>query len=286
MEIVYERRGEGPPLVLLHGVGHRWQGWAPVLDRLASERDVIALDLPGFGASPPLPPGRPYTPNTVLEVLADFFDRLGLGRPHIAGNSLGGLLSLEAADRGLVSSATALSPAGFFTKPEMLWAATVLRLSRLGTRLPEQWLSRLARDPRRRRAMYGLIYGHPERLDLEELLADGRALRDCTGFKPVIRAGSSVRFTGTCEGVPVTIAWGTRDRLLPPIQMMRAQQRLPKARFVWLPDCGHVPMGDDPELVAEVLLEGSSVPLLEPADGARSRRETTGTAAEDVEQAS
>jgi len=280
VDIVYERRGEGPPLVLLHGVGHRWQGWLPVLDRLASERDVIALDLPGFGASPPLPPGRPYTLDTVLDVLAGFFDRLGLGRPHIAGNSLGGLLALEAADRGLVSSATALSPAGFFTTPEMLWAATVLSVSRLGARLPEQWLRRLTRDPRRRRLAYGLIYGRPERLDPEELLADGRALRDCTGFAPVIRAGTAVRFTGTCEEVPVTIAWGTRDRLLLPIQAMRAQQRLPKARFVWLRDCGHVPMGDDPELVAEVLLEGSSVPLREPAGDA------AGTAAEGVERAS
>ncbi|WP_119727979.1 alpha/beta fold hydrolase [Thermomonospora amylolytica] len=286
MEIVYERRGEGPPLVLLHGIGHRWQAWAPVMDRLARERDVVAVDLPGFGASPPLPAGRPYTLDVVLEILAGFFDRLGLGRPHIAGNSLGGLFSLEAADRGLVSSATVLSPAGFYTRPELVWATTVLRASRLGTRLPEWLLGRLARDPRRRRAMFGMIYGHPDRLDLAELLADGRALRDCAGFEPTIRAGGSVRFAGSCAGVPVTIAWGTRDRLLLPIQMMRAQQRLPEARFVWLPDCGHVPMGDDPELVARVLLEGSDVPLLEPKDGAGpGRRTVVGTADVDVEDA-
>jgi pimeloyl-ACP methyl ester carboxylesterase len=264
VDIVFERRGEGPPLVLLHGIGHRWQAWEPVMDRLARERDVIAVDLPGFGASPPLPAGLPYTVDTVLSVMAELFEEFGLVRPHIAGNSLGGLFSLEAADRGLVSSATVLSPAGFYTAPELRWATTVLRASRLAARTPEPLIDLLARSPKRRRAMFGMIYGHPDRLDLAELLADARALRDCAGFEPTVRAGGGVRFAGACADVPVTVAWGTRDRLLLPIQALRAQQRLPNARFVWLPDCGHVPMGDNPELVAEVLLEGSSGPLLEP----------------------
>ncbi|MFD1048194.1 alpha/beta fold hydrolase, partial [Kibdelosporangium lantanae] len=59
MEINYERRGSGTPLVLLHGIGHRWQAWEPVLDRLALHHDVIAVDLPGFGLSPSLP--EPYS---------------------------------------------------------------------------------------------------------------------------------------------------------------------------------------------------------------------------------
>ena len=265
MNIAFERRGEGPPLVLVHGIGHRRQGWKPVMDLLAKEREVIAIALPGFGASPPLPQGTPYTVDTMMSALAEFFAEQNLGRPHIAGNSLGGLFSLEAADRGLVSSATALSPAGFFKGPELRWAATVLRTSRLAAHAPQPLIGLLARSHRLRRAMFGLIYGHPEHLPLEDLLGDARALRDCTGFEPVLRAGRGVRFTGTCEGVPVTVAWGTRDRLLLPIQALRAQQRLPHARFVWLPDCGHVPMGDDPELIAKVLLEGSSAPLLEPA---------------------
>ena len=45
MDIVFERRGDGPPLLLMHGIGHRWQAWEPVLDLLAAERDVIAVDL-------------------------------------------------------------------------------------------------------------------------------------------------------------------------------------------------------------------------------------------------
>ncbi|RAY11254.1 alpha/beta hydrolase [Actinomadura craniellae] len=271
MDIAFERRGDGPPLVLLHGIGHRWQAWEPVMGRLSAEREVIAVDLPGFGASPPLPPGARYDLDTIMDVLAEFFGKLGLDRPHIAGNSLGGLFALEAADRNLVGSATALSPAGFFTAPELLYASSVLRFSRLAARVPDGVLARLASTPRRRKAVFGMIYGHPDRLSIETLAEDARVLRECVGFEPTLRTGRRVRFRGACADVPVTIAWGTRDRLLLPIQALRAQQRLPGARFVWLADCGHVPMGDDPDLVAKVLLEGSATarvaPAAEPAVG-------------------
>jgi pimeloyl-ACP methyl ester carboxylesterase len=53
------RGGEGEPLVLIHGIGSRWQMWEPVLEGLVAHRDVIALDLPGFGVSPMPRPGRP-----------------------------------------------------------------------------------------------------------------------------------------------------------------------------------------------------------------------------------
>ena len=54
MGLAFERTGSGPPLVLLHGVGHRRQAWHAVLDRLTPHRDVILVDLPGHGESPPL----------------------------------------------------------------------------------------------------------------------------------------------------------------------------------------------------------------------------------------
>ncbi|TDB92988.1 alpha/beta fold hydrolase [Actinomadura sp. 7K534] len=261
MDIVFERRGDGPPLVLLHGIGHRRQGWSPVLDLLAAERDVIAVDLPGFGDSPPLPPGTPYTLDAVLDVLMGTLAGLGVEKPHIAGNSLGGLFALEAADRGLVSSATALSPAGFFNAVELRYAAAVLRASRLGARVPETFLTRLASSPRRRNAMFGMVYGRPDLIDMETLAGDARAMREARGFDATLRAGRTTRFLGSCADVPVTIAWGTKDRLLLRSQAIRAQRRLPNARFVWLEGCGHVPMADDPPQVAGVLLTGSAHPL-------------------------
>jgi pimeloyl-ACP methyl ester carboxylesterase len=247
VDIVFDRRGDGPPLVLLHGIGHRRQAWDPVMDALAKERDVIAVDLPGFGDSPPLPPGIPYTVDATLDRLTGLFDRLALGRPHIAGNSLGGLFSLVAADRGLVSSATTFSPAGFYNARELAVATAMLRASRRGARLPERTLARLAGSARRRKAMFGMIYGRPELID--------------PGFEPALRAGRQVRFRGACADVPVTIAWGTSDRLLRMGQAVRAQRTLPDARFIWLEGCGHVPMWDAPELVARVLLDGSAHPL-------------------------
>jgi pimeloyl-ACP methyl ester carboxylesterase len=262
VDLVFDRRGDGPPLVLLHGIGHRRQAWEPVTDALAKERDVIAVDLPGFGDSPPLPTGTPYTVDATVGIMADLFDRLGLGRPHIAGNSLGGLFALEAADRGLVSSVTTFSPAGFYNARELAMAAATLRASRRAARLPEALLARLATSPRRRKAMFGMIYGRPDLIDFATLAADARALRDCVGFEPTLRAGRGVRFRGSCADVPVTIAWGVHDRLLRMGQAVRAQRTLPEARFIWLEGCGHVPMWDDPELVAKVLLDGSDHPLV------------------------
>jgi pimeloyl-ACP methyl ester carboxylesterase len=250
--------------VLLHGIGHRWQAWEPVIDLLAAERDVVALDLPGFGASPLPPPETTYNIDTAMGFLGEFFDELNLGRPHIAGNSLGGLFALEAAERGLVSSATALSPAGFFTPLELRYATTTLRASWFAAGVPAPLIRLFARDPRWRKLLFGHIYGRPERLDVETLIADAKALRASPGFIPMLRAGRNLTsFAGTCDRVPVTIAWGTCDRLLRQSQAVRAQQRLPGARFVWLPDCGHVPMGDNPELVTKVLLEGSATALLD-----------------------
>ncbi len=84
-----------------------------------------------------------------------------------------------------------------------------------------------------------------------------RALADAAGFDRTLRATTDRNFRhGQPLGVPVTIAWGEKDRLLLPRQARRAAAELPGARLVGLPDCGHIPTYDDPELVARVILEG------------------------------
>jgi pimeloyl-ACP methyl ester carboxylesterase len=72
----YHRQGTGEPLLLAHGIGSRWQVWLPVLERLAAERDVIAVDLPGYGASPPSPPGTPPGIASLTDALESFLDDL------------------------------------------------------------------------------------------------------------------------------------------------------------------------------------------------------------------
>ncbi|MYU10666.1 alpha/beta fold hydrolase, partial [Streptomyces sp. SID8361] len=144
--VVHERRGAGRPLVLLHGIGHHWQAWEPVLDILSADRDVIAVDLPGFGASDALPDGIPYDLEGVIPVLGALFEALGVTRPDVAGNSLGGLLALELGRVGLVRSVTALSPARFWTEAERRYAFGVLSMMRAGARaLPPPAVAWLAR---------------------------------------------------------------------------------------------------------------------------------------------
>ncbi|MGW3401875.1 alpha/beta fold hydrolase [Streptomyces zhihengii] len=254
----YERAGGGEPLLLLHGIGHHWQAWRPVLEILAAERDVIAVDLPGFGSSRPLPDGLPYDLPTISAALDAFCRELGVERPHVAGNSLGGLLALELGRLGLVRSVTALSPAGFWSQGERRYAFTTLRAMRLGARsVPPPVIERLSRSTAGRAVLVSSIYARPGRLSPEDTVAGTRALREATGFHRTLAAGGSVLFTEDVPEVPVTIAWGERDRLLLRRQGVRAKRTIPGARLVRLPGCGHVPMNDDPALVARVVLDGS-----------------------------
>ncbi|MFE9792637.1 alpha/beta fold hydrolase [Streptomyces goshikiensis] len=254
--VAYERKGAGEPLLLLHGIGHHLQAWHPVTDVLAGQYDVIAVDLPGFGASAPLPEGVPYDLATVAPALGALCAALGVDRPHVAGNSLGGLLALEMGRTGLARSVTALSPAGFWTQGERRYAFTALRAMRAGARaLPRPALERLSRSAAGRAALTSSIYAAPGRRAPEAVVAETVALRDATGFEQTLAAGGSVRFTEDVPGLPVTIAWGVHDRLLLRRQGVRAKHTVPGARLVRLPGCGHVPMHDDPALVSRVVLD-------------------------------
>ncbi|TXS51582.1 alpha/beta hydrolase, partial [Streptomyces sp. t39] len=160
----YERRGGGEPLLLLHGIGHHWQAWQPVLEILAAERDVIAVDLPGFGSSRPLPDGLPYDLPTIAAALDTFCREIGVERPHVAGNSLGGLLALELGRQELVRSVTALSPAGFWSERERVYAFTTLRAMRLAARsMPQPVIERLSRTTAGRAVLVSSIYARPGR---------------------------------------------------------------------------------------------------------------------------
>ncbi|WP_031071407.1 alpha/beta fold hydrolase [Streptomyces sp. NRRL S-118] len=258
LSLEYERAGSGEPLLLLHGIGHHWQAWRPVMDILAAEREVIAVDLPGFGASPALPDGVPYDLPTVGRVLGALCERLDVDRPHVAGNSLGGLLALELGREKRVRSVTALSPAGFWVESERRYAFATLRAMRAGAEsLPVPVIERMSRTATGRAALTSTIYARPGRRSPEAVVAETLALRHASGFHQTLAAGRNVLFTDDLAGLPVTIAWGTRDRLLLRRQGVRAKRVMTGARLVRLPGCGHVPMNDDPALVARVLLDGS-----------------------------
>lgn len=258
MSLAYERQGEGPELVLLHGVGHRRQAWNAVLGLLTPHRTVITVDLPGHGDSPPLNAAGEDPVHAMGEEVVGLLDELGLEKPHVAGNSLGGALALAAGARGRAATVTGLSPAGFWAAPwQFYYTKGVFKAMRAaGERLGPRAAG--LSGSRAGRAVLGAgIVARPSRLSPEQARGDAVAFLRATAALSEVLA-RPVSFTGSVSpDVPVTVAWGAKDRLLPISQASVARERIPHARFVLLPGCGHVPMTDDPELVARVLLEGS-----------------------------
>jgi pimeloyl-ACP methyl ester carboxylesterase len=260
VRLEYHRAGAGPVLVLIHGIGSHWQVWNPVLDKLTPQRDVIALDLPGFGASPPPPLGTRPGVESLTRLVSEFLDGLGLGRPHVAGNSLGGWVALELAKRNRVASATALSPAGFAVGADARWLDQSLRLTIKATRRLAPRARGIMRYRLLRQLVMGQMVAHPLRVPPEDAAAAVRAAAAAPWFEetlPVTVAGN-FKPAGALP-VPVTVAWAERDFLLPRWQARRAARALPGARILTLPGCGHLSPYDDPELVARVLIEGSMV---------------------------
>jgi pimeloyl-ACP methyl ester carboxylesterase len=259
MQLAYDREGSGPPLLLIHGIGSRRGAWKPVVAQLGADRETIAVDLPGFGDSPSLPAGVEPTVEALAGAVAAFAAELGLERPHVVGNSLGGGIALELARRGDVRSAAALSPIGFWSPLERRYGAVMLRTSRLLARRAPGLLRRLARSPRGRAAAFNLFYARPARIEAEEMIANLDGLAHALGWDATLPHTRRYVFHDGAElRVPVTIGWGTRDRLLIPRQAARARAALPAARHVPLPGCGHLPMSDDPDAVAALLREASA----------------------------
>ncbi len=259
MYLNHFRTGSGEPLVLLHGIGSQWQVWSPVISRLASEREVIAIDLPGFGASSMPPPGTPAGIPTLTRLVAEFLDELGLSRPHVAGNSLGGWISLELAKQGKVRSATPLSPAGFQEGAEGLYARFLLSAMIRGARLLAPHAETALATPLGRTLVLGAMVARPDNLSVSDGAQALRALAGSGWFEETRIAAMHDCFSdGDRIEVPTTIGWGERDRLLLPRQAPRAHRAVHGSKLVMLTGCGHVPTWDDPDQVARVILEGSA----------------------------
>ncbi len=255
ISINHHRQGEGPPVVLLHGVGLHWQIWRPVIDLLAREFDVIAPDSPGFGHSPALSAGVTPTIEAYADAFEWFFAELGLERPHVAGNSMGGAIALELARGRAISSACAISPAGFWSSAEVRFCQLSLRPFGQMPQWVRPGLEALARTRAGRVALLSQTFGRPAQVPGQEVVAVMRDLWASPAYMQALDAFSDYRFRSPeqLRSTPVTVAWGKHDRLLLyRTQARRARAMLPWATHVTL-GAGHVPTYDDPAAVAAVI---------------------------------
>jgi pimeloyl-ACP methyl ester carboxylesterase len=261
MDLAFDRRGTGDPLVLLHGIGSRRQAFAPVLEALAAEFEVFAVDMPGFGASPAPDPPITSIPDLTSRVQA-WMSEQGLEGAHVAGNSTGGGVALELADRDAVASACGLAPIGFWSARERAFCQASVRNTRALSRAIRPIAPALAAHAATRTLTAAQLFARPWRLAPGELVADLDALIGATAFDEVNAAFTGYLAPATAaDRVPVTIAWGAKDRLLLPRQLERARRRLPRARHVLIPGAGHLMMADEPEAVAAVIAAATRAPV-------------------------
>ncbi|MFE3441423.1 alpha/beta fold hydrolase [Nocardia sp. NPDC059180] len=250
----HDRSGSGEPLVLVHGVGSRRQVWEPIIPALAESFEVIAVDLPGFGESEPLPH---TSVATLTDALADFLAAEGIENPHLAGNSMGGGISLELGARGLARAVTAYSPIGFWDTAGRIWCQQSLGKSKvIGGRM-RSLLPKVLGTAAGRTAFLSLVVGKPWALDTDTAIATALGAIDAPGFDDALASFTDFRLPdpAALADIPVTIAWGNRDILLTyATQSRRANQYLPGAKHITLHGLGHTPFYDDPAACAQVLL--------------------------------
>ena len=252
IELNHVRRGEGEPLLLIHSLGGTLGQWMPVMDRLAAEREVVAVEMPGFGSSPALPAGVEPSPVNLAVAVMDFYATLGLGPPAASGISLGAWVAIECARSHGASAAVALCAAGFWREPFQAGRPTAYRAAQaMRPLLP------LLRIPALRRAVLRSNVHDPSRVSAAEAIELVRGYAGAAAYVEANRlmcANTVADLSGVAA--PITLAWAEFDRIVRN-RPLKEGILPPSVRQVTLPGCGHVPTWDDPELVSRVILEGA-----------------------------
>jgi pimeloyl-ACP methyl ester carboxylesterase len=249
----YHREGTGSPLVLVHGIGATWQCWLPLIPQLATHHDVIAPDLPGFGGSVALGVEEPSLAHFSQSIL-DLLDSLGIDRFHVSGNSLGGAVTLELLKSGRVLSYNGISAAGHAFGATLPITKLLLRSAYYGSKLIAPIARQLLKIKPLRVAFLWPMVGHPAKLTAAYAyeLVHGCAVG--AGFERTLAhaipdGGVAVP---SYDG-PAQMLWGTRDFILPFNAVAKWAANWPSLKIVPLRGLGHVPMQDDPELIASTI---------------------------------
>lgn len=266
---VLEIEGSGPPLLLLHGFADSADTWRMILDRLARQgRRAMAIDLPGFGTCTTIDPHRGIL-EQLDEMVASAVRRLAeeTGEPVVvSGNSLGGCASLRAAQSGElpVAAVAPIAPAGF---DHPVWFTLIERdpiiRSLLATGLPiPTAITRAAIAQIYRTLAFADTSVVPpaavttfathlqHRHSVARIIGIGRRLLPELGSP----------FELEQIDVPVLLVWGDRDRMVTHKGSRHLLEHVPHTRYELIEGCGHCPQLEQPDLVAELLLEFSAVP--------------------------
>ena len=256
MTLSAHRSGSGSPLVLVHGLGGSWRSWEPVLSGLSAEREVIAVDLPGFaGDTRPL---RDPTLAALTDVLQEWLLAEGLSTAPLVGSSMGARMVLELSRRGVGRNSVALDPGGFWTDREATVfrtsiAASVALLRRLRPLLPA-----LLGNPAGRTALLAQFSARPWALDTDVVRTELEGYVASPSFDAVLDdLARGPRQQGAPAGsVPgrLTIGWGRRDRVTLARQASRASAAFPDAELHWFDHSGHFPVWDEPAETVRLVL--------------------------------
>lgn len=260
MQMHHVRRGSGKPLLLIPGLGATWRSWDTVLDALAREREVIAVDLPGFGATPPL--AGEVSIATLTDAVQTFIDEQGLAGIDTVGSSMGARMVLELARRGIGGTAVALDPGGFWNPGQQLLFGLSLRASIKLIRALQPVLPMLTANPVTRTLLLAQFSHHPWALSADFTLRELRGYATAPSFDAALNALINGPLqqgapAGSTPG-PVVIGWGRNDHVTLPSQAETATRLFPDAQLHWFDHCGHFPHWDAPEATIRLILRSTA----------------------------
>jgi pimeloyl-ACP methyl ester carboxylesterase len=251
-------------MVLLHGFTDTWHCWSLVLPALEAHHRVFAPTLPGHYGGEQYPAGVKMTIPDSLDRIERLLDAHDIEKAHFVGSSLGGWASLELAVRGRALSVVGVCPAGGWypgSREERASLRFFKRTERMLRRSSPQLLARIARNPRLRRVGLRDLMVDSSQVTAEQSLAMMMGSYGCAVTRDAIELAESGAAFGDLGpiDVPVRILYGTRDRLVTwPHHYTRMRQLLPDAEYVALENMGHLPMWEQPDLIARRILEVSA----------------------------
>lgn len=260
MEMNYVRRGAGKPLLLIHGIGGSWRSWRTILDELALEREVIAVDLPGHGETPKL--SGATTIGTLADAVEVFLDDNGLNGVDVVGSSMGARLVLELARRGgAVGRVVSLDPGGFWQGWQVPFFYQSINLSIKLVRVLQPVMPALTRNAITRSLLFAQFSARPWRIPPQVALDEMRTFAASPVFDELLyNLAYGEEQKGAPKGSikdPLLIVWGRQDRVCFPTQADLALKKFPDARLYWLDRCGHFPHWDLPRETARLILDAT-----------------------------